>query len=291
MSLFKRRSVALRAMRATRAIVGSARLDQRNGGPAARTAADVYDEYFVPALFGEWAGRVADATDLVCGETVLDVACGTGALSTEVARRVQPGGAVTGLDRNDAMIALARRKTPSVDWRLGTAERLPFAEHSFGAVVSQFGLMFFWDRVSALREMWRVLDSRGRLAVAVWDRIAANAGYATMAQLVERLFGSRIADELRVPFVLGDREALRAGFAAAGIEGIEIATKKGTARFPSLASWIQTEIKPWILADRIDDEQFEKLLSEARKALKEFERADGSIAFQSSAHIVTATKR
>ena len=80
------------------------------------------------------------------------------------------------------------------------------------------GLMFFGDRLAALREMWRVLDGGGRLAVAVWDRIAANAGYDAMAALVERLFGSRMADEFKAPYVLGDREALRAGFAAAGIE-------------------------------------------------------------------------
>ena len=79
-------------------------------------------------------------------------------------------------------------------------------------------------------------------------------------------------------------------FAAAGIERFEIGTKKGTARFPSLASWMRTEIQGWTLAERLDDEQFETLLAEAQKTLKAFERADGSVAFQSSAHIVTATK-
>src|SRR6187397_2868478 len=89
MSLFKRRSVAMRALRATRAIVGTSRMDGQGKGQVTRSAADVYDEYFVPALFAEWAGRVADAADLVGGEAVLDVACGTGTLSVEAARRVR----------------------------------------------------------------------------------------------------------------------------------------------------------------------------------------------------------
>ena len=264
MSLFKRRSVAMRALRATRAIVGGTRLDGQSQGQVTRSsAADVYDEYFVPALFAEWAGRVADASDLVGGEAVLDVACGTGALSVEAARRVRPGGAVIGLDRDDAMLTVARRKTPSVDWRLGMAELLPFETGCFDAVVSQFGLMFFGDRVAALREMWRVLDGGGRLAVAVWDRLAANVGYAAMAALVERLFGSRIADGLRSPFALGDREALRAGFAAAGIEKIEIATTEGNGAF-SLARFL----------DANGDQGTDRRRPDRRRTIREV--ADGS---------------
>ena len=56
------------------------------------------------------------------------------------------------------MLAVARQKAPHLEWQHGPAEALPFESHSFDAVVSQFGLMFFEDRQAALREMIRVLN-------------------------------------------------------------------------------------------------------------------------------------
>jgi ubiquinone/menaquinone biosynthesis C-methylase UbiE len=69
------------------------------------------------------------------------------------------------------MLVLAKQLAPTVGWREGAAESLPFADRSFDAVVSQFGLMFFADRHRALREMLRVLTAAGGLVVAVWDSL------------------------------------------------------------------------------------------------------------------------
>lgn len=257
-------------------------------GQVTRTAAEVYEDFFVPSLFLEWAARVADAAQLSPGQKVLDVACGTGVLAREVAKRVQPGGAVTGLDRNEGMLAVARRKTPDIDWRLGMAESLPFADGAFAVVVSQFGLMFFEDRRAALSEMWRVLRPGGRLAVAVWDALDRTPGYAAMTALLQRLFGDRVADALRAPFALGDPEALRSLFTEAGIGKIEIRTSDGTARFPSIESWVHTDVKGWTLADLIDDAQYGRLRQAAEAELTPYVQPDGTVAFRSPAHIVTA---
>jgi 2-polyprenyl-3-methyl-5-hydroxy-6-metoxy-1,4-benzoquinol methylase len=67
---------------------------------AARGPADIYDEAFVPALFAQWGPVVAEAAGVGPGERVLDVACGTGALTLAVADRVGPAGSVVGLDAN-----------------------------------------------------------------------------------------------------------------------------------------------------------------------------------------------
>jgi SAM-dependent methyltransferase len=259
-------------------------------GQVTRSAAEVYEEFFVPALFLEWAPRVADAAQLAPGQTVLDVACGTGVLAREAARRVGPGGAVTGLDRNEGMLAVARRKAPAIDWRLGRAEALDLADAAMDAVVSQFGLMFFEDRRAALREMWRVVRPGGRIAVAVWAGLDRTPGYAAMAALLQRLFGERAAEALRAPFALGDPEALRAVFARAGIPGIELRTWDGMARFPSIESWVHTDVKGWTLADLIDDAQYGRLLRAAREELTGYVACDGTVAFPSPAHIATAAK-
>jgi SAM-dependent methyltransferase len=265
-------------------------MSESGRGQVTGNAAEVYEEFFVPALFQEWTDRLAEAAGVRPGERVLDVACGTGALTRTVAARVGRTGAAVGLDVNDGMLAVARRKAPSIDWRSGRAEALPFEAGSFDAVVSQFGLMFFDDRHVALGEMMRVLRRDGRLAVAVWDSLERTPGYAALTGLLLRLFGDRAADALRAPFVLGDPGALRSLFAAAGVSNATVTTHKGTARFPSIKAWMYTEVKGWTLADMIDEAQFARLLEEAEKVLGPFLAPDGTIAFEAPAHIVTATK-
>jgi SAM-dependent methyltransferase len=260
-------------------------------GQVTGNAAEVYEEFFVPALFLEWSGRVVEAARLEPGQKVLDVACGTGVLARRALERVRPGGAVTGLDRNDGMLAVARRQTPGIAWHSGQAEALPFGDGAFDAVVSQFGLMFFEDQVKALREMWRVLRPGGRLAVAVWAPLERSPGYAAMAGLLERLFGSQVAGALTAPFLLGDPGILAGLFAKADIPDVKISTPEGKVRFPSLESWVRTEIKGWTLADVLDDAQYEKLQRESQKDLAPYVRPDGSVEFAAPAHIVTAAKR
>lgn len=260
-------------------------------GQVGRTAADVYEDFFLPALFLEWAPRMADAARLAPGQSVLDVACGTGALTCEAAKRVQPGGTATGVDCSEAMLDVARAKAPDIEWRHGQAEALPFADCAFDAVVSQFGLMFFTNRVAAVSEMWRVLKPGGRLAVAVWDRLEHSPGYAAMTSLLHRLFGDRIANELRAPFVLGEPETLRSLFVQSGISAVEIRTLSGMARFPSIASWVHTDVKGWTLADLIDDEQYKALLREAETELSRYVAIDGTVGFAAPAHIAVASKR
>jgi ubiquinone/menaquinone biosynthesis C-methylase UbiE len=259
-------------------------------GQVAASAAEVYETFFLPALFQQWAGRVADAADIHPGQRVLDVACGTGVLARAVADRVGSAGSVAGVDVNDGMLAVARRKAPAIAWKQASAEALPFDNDSFDAVVSQFGLMFFADRCAALKEMLRVVRPGGRLAVAVWDSLEHTPGYAAMTDLLQLLFGDQVADALRAPYVLGDRQLLRSLFAETGVPDAQITTQAGIARFPSIQSWVYTDIKGWTLADALDDAQFERLLTEAEQPLRPFVAADGTVAFSAPAHIVTATR-
>lgn len=259
-------------------------------GQITRCAAEVYEEFFVPALFRQWPPRVLDAARVGQGQRVLDVACGTGVLAREAARRVGPSGSVTGIDRNDGMLAVARRCAPKVHWQMGFAEALPFVDGAFDAVVSQFGLMFFDDRTTALKEMWRVLQPGGSLAIAVWDALDRSPGYAAMAALLERLFGKCIADELRAPFALGDADALAALFGSAGVRSVGISPHDGMACFPSLESWVHTDIRGWTLADLIDDAQYETLLAQARETLAAFVQPGGAVDFPCPALIASAVK-
>jgi ubiquinone/menaquinone biosynthesis C-methylase UbiE len=255
-------------------------------------AASAYEALFVPALLGQWATAVANAAQIEPGQRVLDVACGTGILAREVASRAGRGGRLVGIDPNPGMLAVASRLAPSIEWREGAAEALPFPDHSFDAVVSQFGLMFFTDRRQAVREMLRVLAPGRRLAVAVWDSLDNIPAYASEVQLVERTAGRRAADALRAPFVLGDRQELTKLFSEAGASSVEIATHRGMARFPSIRAMVEGDLRGWLpVVDVIlTEEQIEHTLREAEQSLASYAAPDGRAIFDGSILLVSATK-
>lgn len=262
-----------------------------DSGQLTSSAAEVYDEFFVPALFGAWAPRVVAAAQLRPGMRVADVACGTGVLAIEAAKATGPGGTVIGVDLNPSMLAVARRKAAEVDWRQAPAEALPFDSESFDAAVSQFGLMFFEDPQAALAEMWRVLRPGGRFAVAVWDSLDNSPGYASLTSLLTRLFGASTAALLEAPFTLGDPNALRSLLLGSVVTDPEVQRVSGEARFPSIRSWMHTDVRGWTLGDRIDDAQYELLVSEAERELGRFVTASGSVRFDQPALIATAIKQ
>lgn len=259
-------------------------------GQVIGSAAEIYEQFFVPALFIDWPQHIIRLATIQPGHQVLDVACGTGVLARSIVEKVGPSGTVFGLDVNPGMLAVAARQNDDVIWREGCAENLPFDAASFEAVVSQFGLMFFEDRRAAIAEMARVLKPGGSLAVAVWDTLENTPGYAAMVDLLQRLFGKDVADAIRAPYNLGDTEQLRELFIDAPLADLTIHTLPGTARFPSIEDWVFTDIKGWVLADVLDDQQVDYLLHAARKEMTQFVTEDGSVAFSAPAHIVTATK-
>ena len=255
-------------------------------------AAGAYEDLFVEALFRGWAPVVCDAAAIGPGHAVLDVACGTGVLAREAAARVGPSSRVAGLDAGSGMIAVARRISPAIDFRVGDAASLTWPGASFDAVVSQFGLMFFADRERAIREMWRVLRSGGRLAVAVWDRLENEPAYSVFVRVLDRIAGKPAGDALRSPFDLGDVKMLAALFAAAGVRGAEVTTPSCRAVFPSVRAMVEADLRGWLpLAGvPLDEPTIARVVTESETALAPWVLADGRIAFDAAAHVVAARK-
>jgi len=89
-------------------------MNEHEKGQVAASAAEIYDQFFVPALFADWPEHVLRAANVQAGDSVLDVACGTGVLARKAADLVGPSGSVVGVDINEGMLAAARQKAPDI---------------------------------------------------------------------------------------------------------------------------------------------------------------------------------
>jgi SAM-dependent methyltransferase len=130
-------------------------------------AAEAYDR-FMGRYSSPLAPLFADFGGVSEGQTVLDVGCGTGALTDELIRRVGAS-AVTAVDPSEPFVAALDERLPDVTVRLAPAEELPFEASSFDTTLAQLVVHFMRDPVGGLREMARVTREGGVVAASVWD--------------------------------------------------------------------------------------------------------------------------
>jgi demethylmenaquinone methyltransferase/2-methoxy-6-polyprenyl-1,4-benzoquinol methylase len=126
---------------------------------------DLMNSVMTAGLHHRWRERAADLAALGPGGRALDVAAGTGDLAIELARRVGPGGSVTGTDFSEAMLERARAKSGGITWEWADAQALPYPDDSFDAATVGFGARNFSDLERGLAEMARVVKPGGRVVV------------------------------------------------------------------------------------------------------------------------------
>jgi SAM-dependent methyltransferase len=251
-------------------------------------AAEAYEARFVPALFEGWAERLVDAVGISAGARVLDVACGTGAVARAAAARAGDGGSVVGLDLNEAMLTVARRLRPDLEWRQGDASELPFPDRSFDVVTCQAALMFVPDPGRALTEMARVAAADGTVGVQVWDRRAEQPAYDPFITVVEGHAGPDAVSLLNTYFVHGDRSRLADLFQDAGLVVTETRTGSSTMRFASVDELVAIEVQSTPLGERLSDDVVRAIVEDARVALQAFATEDGALDVPLHGHIVVA---
>ncbi|TPE53773.1 class I SAM-dependent methyltransferase [Amaricoccus solimangrovi] len=259
--------------------------EEARKGQITAEAAKVYEDFFVPALFGQFGPWLAEAAG-IGGGRVLDVATGTGVAARAARDR---GAAVTAVDINEGMLSVARRLAPGIEFLRAAAEALPFGEDAFDAVTCQFGLMFFDDRSRALTEMARVCRPGGRVAVAVFAGWRESPGYRDLIPLIGEIVGAEAAEALKAPFVLGGAGVLEALLAEAGLGGAAVSERIGRIRHASLDAWLDTEIGGWTLASMVDAPTLAALKSAARDRLSACCQPDGAVSFDAPARFAVAT--
>jgi SAM-dependent methyltransferase len=177
---------------------------------------------------------LCEAMDIHPGETVLDVATGSGNAALAAARR---GGRVTGLDFVPALLARgeerARAERLSIIFCEGDAEHLPFDEGAFDVVLSTFGVMFAPDQEGAARELLRVCRPGGKIGLANWTPGGFTGQvFAINARYVPPPVGLR-------PAVLWGTQARLEELLGPGIVSLRAQPRHATIRAASEETWME----------------------------------------------------
>lgn len=251
--------------------------------------AESYQQYLVPAMFEEASKHLVSHAGISQGQKVLDVACGTGVLARAAAKQVGEQGAVTGLDMNPGMIAVARQLAPEMEWRQGMAEELPFDNDSFDMALCQFSLMFFEDKQAAIQEMLRVLTAKGRLAISVFNSLDHIPAYRKLINIYVDFVDDDKQHFLSSPFQLGDTSELNALCRQSGLESAELSSHKMKTHWPDIRSLILADAKGWfpLAGISLSDDQLEEVNERTKSELSEYIGDDGSITFTMPYYIIT----
>lgn len=252
----------------------------------------LYHYFLGPLLFEPYADDLAKRVARFRPGHILETAAGTG-IVTEAMARALPDAAITATDLNQAMldVAAARIESPAIVFRQADAQSLPFENGEFDIVVTQFGAMFFPDRVGAYREARRVLKPGGRFLFNVWDSLAANPVSEAISNSVAELFPDNPPSFLRrVPFGYHDKARVEADLRAAGFGEIEAETvgmrsRIGSAREAAIGLCRGSPLAAEIEANGPD--ALDRAIDAVGRALERLSGPDG-IDAPMSAHVFTA---
>jgi SAM-dependent methyltransferase len=255
-----------------------------------REQAQAYDDLFVPALFGQWAPQLVNCARVRQGQSVLDVACGSGVVARAAREVVGPGGRVVGVDLNPAMLEVAQQARPDLEWTQGDAEDLPFADATFDVALCQSALFFFPDPGRAVGEMARVVAPGGVVALQTYAPLAEQPAYGPFVELVATHAGPEARVLLGTYWSQGVVDGLLGLTSAAGLSLLESRSSLGVAVFPSAAAVANTEILATPLAERITPATLSLIVAGTEELLGRYTDESGLVRVPIRATLVAAGK-
>jgi ubiquinone/menaquinone biosynthesis C-methylase UbiE len=255
-----------------------------------------YEQYIVPTVFEPLARLLLSKTDLTVGQSVLDVACGTGIVARLAKKIVGTSGKVTGVDFSAGMLEVARNRADAegmpIEWHLADATSLPLQDSVIDIVFCQQGLQFFPDKLAAAAEMHRVLRAKGRLWLAVWQSVEFSPINLAIKEVVERHLGPDIAAATLGPFKFSDADELRLLMSGAGFQDIQIETATIMRHTPPAHISIPSQLNATPVGKEIsgiDEDRRAIIVEEIGEALSDYVTNDG-LSVPQGTHIATAQK-
>lgn len=256
----------------------------------------LYEKYLVPLIFEPYAASLVNRLDSKPLSRVLEIAAGTGVVTRTLAATLPESVVIVATDLNQAMLdqaAAVGTKRP-VEWRQADAMALPFPDDSFDAVVCQFGVMFFPEKVKAFAETRRVLKPGGVFLFNVWDHISENEFANTITAALESVFPQDPPRFLaRTPHGYHQAEVIVRDLSDGGfsttpnIDTVATRSRAATARIPAIAYCQGTPLRNEIEAR--DLSRLEEATDVASQAIAEH-YGNGAVDGKIQAHIVSIQK-
>ena len=234
------------------------------------------------------------------GQSVIDVAGGSGEPSLTIAQAVGPLGFVMCTDAIAEMVAVAEREAldrglKNVEFRQCTADSLPFANDLFDVAVSRLGVMFFPDPLAAVREMLRVIKPGGRIALAVWGKSDLNPYAYVVTGILSRYVpptplppdapdAFRFAEPGKLAGILEDAGAIDV---AESVVKFDIVAPLSPEEFWTMRSEISETLREKLKT--LSSENQRRLATEVQEAVREF-FPDGQMRFPAQMIIVSGAK-
>lgn len=252
-------------------------------------AAGAYDEIveYIWSVGADLVSRVGVRE----GESVLDVACGTGNATIPAA---QTGARATGLDLTPELLEGGRRRAADagveIDWVQGDAEALPFDDGSFDVVLSTFGCMFAPDHKQTAAEIARVVRPGGRIGIASWTPDGEiGKFFASMSQ-----FAPPPPPGFQPPPLWGTRDHVSNLFAGTGVE-LRFEDAAVDFRFDSVEATVDlytSKFGPLLMLREATEPEgrWDEVVAEVRGQYEEHEQDDGSVRFPGEYLITLGTK-
>lgn len=263
-------------------------------------APEMYERYIVSTLSAALAHDLVTLAALQPGERILDVACGTGAVTRQAAQAVGPTGEVVGLDVNNGMLSMARSISSPADatiaYHEGSAMAIPFPEATFDVVLCQHGLEFFPNRGQCVHDMGRVLKPEGRLGLRVWRALEHQPFHlAVLAALDRHLWGSQDVPSrtgFAQPFSFWNAEELHALVVDAGFRDIAVRVSTIPIRLQANPTAMLGYLSALPIGSDIasmDETARHAMLHEAMTALHPFIEAE-TFVIPAESHVVLARR-
>jgi len=182
-----------------------------------------YEKGLVPHIFLDYGKDLADRIATLNPRKLLEIAAGTGIVTCMLRDVLDNKTHITATDLNSEMLEVAQQKldkADNIELKPADATALPFEDEAFGVVVCQFGVMFFPDKDSSYREVYRTLSPGGKYVFNVWDSFENNHFARIAHETIATFFPDEPPEFLRLPFGYNQIDEIKDSLVDAGFNNI-----------------------------------------------------------------------